>query len=119
MTAPGLAFRLLAACTAAGGVMGLWYDFLTPLRPRHTVAADLAFLGMGLAVWVYTCFGICHGDLRMGYLLGAAVGGGLWRWGPGRLLRPFFHLIWRIVGGIFRRILLPVKKFLKFLNIIF
>ncbi len=119
MTAPGLAFRLLAVCVAAGAVLGLWYDFLSPLRPRHTAAADLAFLGVSLAVWVYMSFGICGGDLRMGYLLGVAAGGALWRWGPGRLVRPLFRGFWRIAGEIFRRILLPVKKFLKFLKIMF
>ena len=111
MTAPGLALRLLAAWVAAGAALGLWYDFLSPLRPRHTAAADLAFLGAGLAVWVYVSFGICGGDLRMGYLMGGTAGAWLWRRGPGRLLTPVFRAFWRFLGKILRAFLLPLKRF--------
>ena len=41
MTPPALALQRLGAACLLGVGLGLWYDFLRPLRPRNTVLSDL------------------------------------------------------------------------------
>ena len=78
MTAPEeAAGRFLWACLL-GLPLGAAYDFLRPLRPKFTAAADgLFLLAVGWA-WLYLGFGICRGDLRLGYSAGLLAGGLIW-----------------------------------------
>ena len=78
MTAPALAAgRFLAAC-GIGALLGLFYGFLRPLRPRLTHLCDLLFVIAAFFGWLYLGFGVCLGDLRLGYTAGLAAGGFLW-----------------------------------------
>ena len=90
MTAPAVAAsRFCHACLLGIG-LGLWYDFLRPLRHRHPWLGDgILLLGIGW-VWLILGFGICDGDLRLGYDSGLLWGGLLWEWAVGRHLRRFF-----------------------------
>ena len=67
-----------------GAGLGAWYDFLRPLRPQRTALADLAFVAAMLWAGISFGFGICEGDLRVGYLAVALAGGMLGGWMFGR-----------------------------------
>ena len=120
MTPPALAgSRFLWACLLGLG-LGLWYGFLRPLRPRHTALADAAFLAAAAGCWVYFSFGICGGDLRLGYTAGLACGALGWELTAGRLLRPLFSRVWgaislivSIIGKPFRWCLKKIWNFQK------
>ena len=86
MTTPALAASRFAAACLLGLGLGLWYEFLRPLRPRHTNLSDLLFLPGAFWAWLYLSFGVCGGDLRLGYCAGLFVGAWVFRLLPGRLL---------------------------------
>ena len=114
MTAPAIAARRFLISCLLGAALGLYYGFLRPLRPRHTVLADGLFLLGGAGVWVYLGFGVCGGDLRLGYTLGLLAGGILWESGPGAFLRPVFDRFWGFVRRTVHFFVLPGKKILHF-----
>jgi hypothetical protein len=72
MTAPALAAHRFVCCCLLGAALGVYYEFLRPLRPRNTLAADALFLTGCVWVWLIMSFRVCRGDLRLGY----SVGGG-------------------------------------------
>ena len=75
MTAPALAARCFGLACLLGVASGLVYGFLRPLRPRFTLLADGIFLLVLFRLWLHLAFGICGGDLRLGYAAGLAIGG--------------------------------------------
>ena len=111
MTAPALAAARFSAACLLGMGLGVIYGFLRPLRPRLTVLADLLFLVCFGMAWTYLGFGICQGDLRIGYFAGLPIGILLWDQTAGRLLRPVFSGFWRLVRKILGVIFLPMVKF--------
>ena len=74
MTGPGEAAYRFAAAWLIGCIVGIWYEFLRPLRPRFTGISDGIFLLGLLAGWLQLGFGICRGDLRLGYCAGLGLG---------------------------------------------
>lgn len=114
MTAPAVAALRFALACALGLGLGVVYSFLRPLRPRLTPLADGLFVLSLLAAWVYLGFGICGGDLRLGYTAGLFVGICLWERTAGRLLRPLFFRFWRLLGRIFRMLTAPVVAIFRF-----
>ena len=89
--------------------LGLWYGFLRPLGHRHRHLADGLFLAGLFPVSVYFAFAVCQGDLHLGYFSGLLIGGILWEWTFGRLLRPLWMGVWGIIGIFFRFL----KKFFR------
>ena len=71
-----------------GCALGLYYEFLRPCRPRWL--GDLLFIVALFRVWLYLGFGLCGGDLRMGYSLSLPVGIFLWDGLFGTVLHPLF-----------------------------
>ena len=119
MTGPAeAAGRFLWACLLGLG-LGAVYDFLRPLRPRHTHLSDGVFLAAAVWAWVYLSFGICRGDLRLGYTAGLAAGGLVWVRTAGRMARPLFSGFWKFIGGLLRKTAIPLKKISEFLKILF
>lgn len=113
MTGPALdGWRFLWAC-GIGAILGAWYGFLRPLRPRHTVLSDLLFLPALVYGWLYLSFAICRGDIRLGYTLGLLVGGCIWEWTAGRWLRPVEQGFWRLISRIWNEFWGVFKKFFK------
>ena len=113
LTGPALdAARFLYACLLGGG-LGLYYGFLRPLRPRHTVLSDLLFLPAVGWAWLYLGFAICRGDIRLGYCSGLFIGALLWEQTAGRCLRPVFFGFWGVVSRIWGKFSSLPKKFLK------
>ena len=53
MIPPALAARWFAAALALGAGLGLFYEFLRPLRPRFTGLGDLLFLSGAFPVWIF------------------------------------------------------------------
>lgn len=107
MTAPAVALQLWLQAVLIGAVLGAIYGFLAPLRVKATALADGLFLLAVFAGWLVLAFGICAGDIRPGYSAGLLLGGFLWEATAGRLLRPVFWGIWRLLFW-------PVKKYLEF-----
>lgn len=113
MTGPALdGWRFLWGC-GIGVILGVWYGFLRPLRPRHTFLSDLLFLpAMGYA-WLYLSFAICRGDIRLGYTVGLLIGAYIWQWTVGRWLQPVFQGFWRLISKIWHLFFEIFKNFFK------
>lgn len=116
MTAPAVAALRFALACGLGLGLGVVYSFLRPLRPRLTHLADGIFVLCLLSAWVYLGFGICGGDLRLGYTAGLFVGIFIWEWTAGRLLKPIFFRFWRLLGKVFRGITAPVRAIFRFFS---
>ena len=97
MTAPALAAQRVAMALAVGAGLGCFYGFLRPLRPRLTHLCDTVFVLAALWAWIYTSFGLCQGDLRLGYTTAIALGALLWEVSVGRLLRPVWRYFWKFL----------------------
>ena len=63
MTSPVTAFRWLLSGLVLGCLLGVYYGFLRPLRPRFTLLSDLLFVPVAGWVWLYYSFAICGGDI--------------------------------------------------------
>lgn len=113
MTAPEeVGRRLLAACLL-GAVLGVWYGFLRPLRPKHTMLCDGAFLAAAVWAWLELMFGVCRGDLRVGALLAMLLSAVVLDLTVGRFLYPVFRLFWGFWIRVMEILWIPWKKFGK------
>ena len=113
MNAPAEALRHLLTALGMGLGLGLVYGFLRPLRRGRGLLTDLAVVLFALYLSIRLGFGVCGGDLRLGYWAGLLGGAFLWEGTLGRLLRPFFARFWHIVGRIFsfpRRLIKKITK---------
>ena len=99
--------------------LGIWYGFLRPLRQKHVHLADGLFLLGCVWGWLELSFRICAGDLRVGYLAGAGLGGFLCEMTLGMVLRPIFRGFWQVIGKIWRFLLGNLKKIFKFTKKLF
>lgn len=113
MTAPAQAALRVAWGLALGALAGMFYDFLRPLRRRHNAPADCLFVLFAFVLWVYYSFGICLGDIRFGGTASMGIGAFIWISALGKPLRKVFFLFWAGVFHIFSWIFLPMKKFLR------
>ncbi len=113
MTAPALAAHRFVCCCLLGAALGVYYEFLRPLRPRHTLAADALFLTGCVWVWLIMSFRVYRGDLRLGYSAGLLAGGIVWDLAFGSLIAPIFSGFWKFVRAILGFALLPAKKIFR------
>lgn len=109
MTPPAAAAGRFAAACLLGVVLGVVYGFLRPPRQKHPHLADSLFLLVLFPAWIYLSFGICGGDLRLGYVFGLFLG--IWAGAAtlGRFLQPIFRFLWKILGFPWHLL----KKFFK------
>ena len=103
-----------AIASVLGLGLGLYYGFLRPLRPKHTVLSDLLFAPALVWAWVWVCFPICDGDIRLAYVAGLPTGILLWEATAGKALRPVFSYIWKGFALLWRMLTAPVKNFFVF-----
>ena len=82
-----------------GCLLGFFYGFLRPFRPRWL--GDLAFIAALFWVWIYLIFGLCQADPRMAYTLFLLAGIFLWEATAGVFLGPVFSLFWELISRIF------------------
>jgi hypothetical protein len=113
MITPALASRRFGIAWLLGMGLGLLYGFLRPLRPRRTVLSDLLFFPAVVWAWVYFSFGLCDGDLRLGYIAGMGLGGIVWEITFGRWMRPVFFGFWGWIGRIWAKITAPFKQIFR------
>ena len=73
MSSPREAALRFLVSLAVGGVLGVLYAFLRPLRPKRTFVSDSIFLAAALYGWIWQSFYVCQGDLRTVWLLGLMV----------------------------------------------
>jgi hypothetical protein len=119
MTTPAVAASRLWYACLMGGVLGLCYSVLRPLRPKYTAAADLAFLAVVYRFWLELSWGICRGDFRISYLVGMAAGFFLWEAFPGKLLQGVFAGFWKVLGAFTRFLWIPGKIIFSFMKKMF
>ena len=100
MMTPAVAFHRLVAALGLGCLLGLWYGFLRPVRPRWL--GDLFFVMALCYGWLVLSFGVCRGDIRLGYTAAIGLGAVAFDRGPGRLFRGPFRWFWGLVGRCFR-----------------
>ena len=112
---PALVWRRLLGCFLCGVVLGPGVDALRPLNRRLPLLSQAAICLELLLIWLFALFGICRGDLRMGYFGAVLVGFLLWERLFGRAVSAFFGRFWHFAE-------LPLKisrkffhKFVKFL----
>jgi hypothetical protein len=97
MNTPGVGFRFFWIACVMGAGLGIFYDFLRPLRPKHTHTADLLFVAGAAYSWLWLSFGFCDGDIRIGYWSGLILGGIAWVHTLGRWVRPVFAVFWKFL----------------------
>ena len=114
MTAPALAARRLWLAFVLGLGLGLWYALLRPLRRRRSAPADTLFVVAAFCAWLYHGFGVCRGDLRLGYSAGLLLGAVLLDRTLGVRLEPLFSTFWKFIGKILELLLLPGRIFFGF-----
>ena len=110
MTPPAQAAGQFGAACLLGLILGLFYGFLRPLGRRHRQLADLLFVPLLVWVWLYLCFGICRGDIRLGCCMGLLLGAVAEEITLGKGLRPLFFGFWSLLSRILGIIFHPIKK---------
>ena len=113
MMRPDIELTRFFLSLCVGGILGICYEFLRPLRPRHTTAADLIFILAAFYGWLYIGFAVCGGDLRVAYFFGMVIGILLLIPPSRRLLAPVFQGFWHCS----RVLLTPVKKIFRKMGI--
>ena len=96
MTEPAVSARRFCIACLLGALLGLYYGFLRPLRPRHKTLSDLLFLPGLLWTWIYLAFAVCRGDIRLWHTAGLLGGCFLWDRTAGMPLRPVFSRFWQV-----------------------
>lgn len=113
MTVPGEAALRVLWGLAVGALLGLWYDFLRPLRHRHNAPADICFVLTMLLAWVWYSFRICGGDIRFGGTAALGLGFLLWLGTAGMAVRKVFYWFWLAIFRIFSVFVQPFVKIFK------
>ncbi len=115
MITPAQAAWQLLRSALVGIPLGVWYGFWQPVRRRWV--ADLFFCPALVWAWLQVGFGICGGDLRLGYFAALALGAWLGLKLSGKLLSPLWLGFWSslraLAGWIFRFFREVAKIFLK------
>lgn len=114
MTPPAAAGRCLLIAILLGFLPGLLHSFLRPVRVRHKHLADLLSIAALIYCWIYVGFGVCGGDLRMGYLVGMLGGWALCICTVGKWLQSLFSLFFRFWGWLFSGLHQIIRKFFLF-----
>ena len=120
MTTPATAAARFLWGMAFGIGLGILWDLLKPLARRHPHLCDLWFGPMLVWAWLEHGFGICQGDLRLGYTAALMVGWLAWEMTLGRALTRAIWGIWnflaRFMGPMAGYFGKKTKKFLYFLQ---
>lgn len=117
MITPGLSWLRFLSAGVLGMLLGPAADFLGPVRKRFPLLVDLLLSGCLVFGWLELTFGICGGDLRMGYLVGAVLGFCVWRKWFRPLLHPLIAGFWGIVAKVLGLVTLPMRGILKKIKI--
>ena len=94
-----------AAACAAGGLLGVLYDILRALRrraPALTAVTDILFASATACSLLFLILYPCHGAFRVFLLIGIGLGAWAYFLLPGRLLLPFWGLVWAFLERLLR-----------------
>ncbi len=119
MTAPYVAFSRFLIGLLLGGVLGLVYGFLRPLRRKKKTLPDLVFVLAAGWVYLYYGFAVCRGDLRLGYTAAPIAGAIGWDRTVGLWLRPVPEKFWEFIRKILHPLGRSFKKFWKWVKFLF
>lgn len=109
MTAPARAAADFLLACGVGAILGAFYGFLRPLRPRLQTLCDGIFVLAAFLAWVYTGFGIFGGQLGLLPCCALLAGAVIWEIALGNHLRWLFSGFWHIF-------LLPIKYIFRFIR---
>lgn len=113
MTVPAEAALRFLWGLAVGAILGVYYDFLRPLRRRHHAPADLLFVLAAFIAWVWYSFQICAGDIRLGGTASLGLGMILWLGTVSLVVRKAFYWFWLVIFQILSVLTLPFAKIFK------
>ena len=95
---PAVFLPRLLGCFLTGALLGPGMDLLRPIHRRLPRLTELLLCGLLLAAWLFASFGLCRGDLQLGYYLAMGLGFALWEWLFGRAVSAFFSRLWHFAG---------------------
>ena len=104
---PAVFLPRLLGCFLTGALLGPGMDLLRPIHRRLPRLTELLLCVLLLAAWLFTSFGLCRGDLQLGYYLATLGGFFLWEWGFGGATAAFFARLWHFAG-------IPLREIRKF-----
>ena len=111
---PGVFLPRLLGCFLCGVLLGPVTDLMRPLHPRLPRLTETVLSAALLAAWLFTSFGLCRGDLQLGYYLATLGGFFLWEWVFGGAAAAFFARLWHFAGiplGEIRKFFQKKRKF--------
>ena len=91
---PAVFLPRLLGCFLTGVLLGPGMDFLRPLHRRIPRLTELMLSLLLLTSWIWTSFGLCRGDLQIGYYLAMLAGFAHWEWLFGAALSSRFGIFW-------------------------
>ena len=86
---PGVFLPRLLGCFLCGVLLGPVTDLLRPLHPRLPRLTETVLSAALLAAWLFTSFGLCRGDLQLGYYLATLGASASGNGSSGEQQRPF------------------------------
>lgn len=104
---PAVFLPRLLGCFLTGALLGPGMDLLRPIHRRLPRLTELLLCGLLLTAWLFASFGLCRGDLQLGYDLAMGLGFALWEWLFGRAVSAFFARLWHFAG-------IPLREIRKF-----
>ena len=112
---PAAQARALGICLAAGGLLGLYYDLLRPLRLRPLPRllgglADLAFWAAAALLLFACALLLGDGRVRLYMAAGVLAGAAVYFLLLSPTVRRFLFLLGRLSARAWRFLLLPLKK---------
>ena len=113
MTPPEVAAARIWAGLLLGLQLGIIWDLLKPLGRRHPHLCDLLFLPALSWAWLELGFGVCGGDLRLGYTAALGVGWTVWELTLGRILTAVTEGVWSAGRRFLRWSFRPLGKIMK------
>ena len=87
---PAVVWARLLGCFLCGVLLGPAVDFLRPLGKKLPILTRMLICAELVLCWLFALFGICRGELRLGWYLAMMAGFALWERLFGTVVTVFF-----------------------------